>query len=81
MRSLTCAGAAPDTVADAQHSSAETGFVGNEETSAELRASRPWLMPHQTGDRKAGAAAARAVNSARTPIGSFAVFDLAKAPK
>jgi hypothetical protein len=42
---------------------------------------RPWHMPHQLGDRVAGSNMARAVNAQRTPVGGFAVFDLAKAPK
>lgn len=58
-----------------------SGHVGSATSTDAERASRPWLMPHQTQDAAAGARMARAVNSKRTPIGGFAVFDLAKAPK
>lgn len=57
------------------------GNVGSAACSAEVRASRPWLMPHQTRSRANGSVLARAINSSRTPIGGFANFDLAKAPR
>lgn len=40
------------------------------------RTPQPWLMPHQVGDRKMGRKFAKAVNSSRSPIGHFAIFDL-----
>jgi hypothetical protein len=58
-----------------------SGFVGNSHSSDEERKSRPWLMPHQSHNRIAGKKMAKAVNAKRSPIGGFAVFDLAKAPK
>jgi hypothetical protein len=58
-----------------------SGFIGSAESSEEQRNCRPWLLPHQTGDRIAGKKLAKAVNAKRTPIGGFAVFDLSKAPK
>ena len=39
---------------------------------------RPWLMPHQIEDpnRRMGKRQAKAVNSSRSPIGNFAIFEL-----
>ena len=56
-----------------------SGFVGNATSTAEERQSRPWL-PHQTRNRVEGAKMANSINSARTPIGAFANFDMSKAP-
>ena len=58
----------------------DSGFVGNATSTAEEREIRSWLMPHQTRNRVEGAKMANAVNSARTPIGAFADFDMSKAP-
>ena len=82
-----------------------SGYVGSRTCTAAERASRPWLMAHQTGelqsglcvarsaakrtssrgprsgDRKAGKVAAKHISCSRTPLGGFATFDLAKAPK
>ena len=72
-------GAAVPVVHDAK--ACRSGHVGSAVSTQEERKTRSWLMPHQTQDAAAGVRMARAVNSKRTPIGGFAVFDLAKAPK
>jgi hypothetical protein len=58
-----------------------SGNVGINTSTQAARSSRSWLLPHQTFNREEGGKMAAAVNSARTPIGGFAGFDLAKALK